>query len=535
MGLIEAMTEKDSYTQNGALTNSTSHNFNLDLFFLAGACRNESVENIEKILVKSYAYNRVKTLKIIFYTGDIREGAGERRFFSIALNWLYQNHREDLYSYLENIPEFSRWDVLFQFKDDKVLDYIVKNFKAGNSLLCKWLPRKITRFDKHKVFLKPEIKGTLNTFEELPKKAKEKEAYFIKSLDCNYAYIKDEWVKLSEDRSEGIEYFYTVKSYRNVKGKYAEVLLAKLGWSPRVYRKHLVKYTNVVEQKMCSKSWGDIEYSHVPSVAMHKYNKAWYRNDKDRFEQYLESVKKGESKINAGAIFPHDIIGQAVEYNSCRPLTQAEIVQWENLPDYMTDYSILPICDTSASMTWYQNALAMKISLALGLYISERNKGIFKDAFITFSQNPKMQYLKGNINERITQLCRQDFCGNTDIEGVFDEILSKAKQNNLPESDMPRSVLIISDMEFDECTTGTYTSHEVIVEKYRQAGYRCPNLIYWNVNGHVGNVPVTKNDYGAALISGASPSILKAVLTDNVSPEKIMDSVIERERYQFIV
>ena len=492
--LVQAMTEKDSYTENGALTNSTSHNFNLDLFFLAGACRNESVENIENILVKSYAYDRIKTLKIIFWAGDIRGGAGERRFFKLALNWLYNNHKEDLYTYLDKVPEFSRWDVLFQFEDDRIFNYIIEQFKAGNSLLCKWLPRKAKRTETKK---------------------------------------SEKTVKHGRTTETTVTKY---KTTRVVKDGYALKLRKKLGWNEAQYRKHLVKYTNVVETQMCNKAWSDINYEHVPSVAMNKYNKAWYRNDKERFEAYIESVKSGEKKINAGAIFPHDIIGQVVysDMSGIPSLNKAQITQWNNLPDYMSDFSILPICDVSASMTWENNAMAMKISLALGLYISERNKGVFKDAFITFSSNPRLQYLQGNINDRIRQLIRQDWNGNTDIEAVFDLILDRAVSGRIPESEMPRSVLIISDMEFDEGTTGTDTTHEVIEKKYRNAGYRCPNIIYWNVNGRVGNVPVTTNDYGAALISGASPSILKAVLTDDVNPEKIMNNAIESERYSFI-
>lgn len=490
--LVDSMLEKDSYTQNGALTNSTTHNFNLDLFFLAGACRNESVENIETILTKSYSFDRVKTLKIIFWAGDIRQGAGERRFFSLALNWLYKNHKEDLYEYLDKVPEFSRWDVLFQFdSDERIMDYIIKEFKEGNSLLCKWLPRKAKRTD---------VKKSEKTIE-------------------------------SKNKVETTVTKTTKK--RIVKDGFALKIRKRLGWSERDYRKHLVKYTNVVETKMCDKKWSEIEYSKVPSVAMNKYNKAWYRNDEERFKEYIESVKKGDAKINAGAIFPHDIIGQVIT-GSVKRLNDAQIEQWKNLPDYMTDFSILPICDVSGSMTWYNNAMALKISLALGLYTSERNKGLFKDAFITFSSRPQMQYLVGDINQRIQQLIRQDWGGNTDIEAVFSLILSKAVANNIPESEMPRSVLIISDMEFDEGTTGTYTTHEVIQKRFQQAGYRCPNLIYWNVNGRVGNCPVTINNYGAALISGASPSIVKAVLTDDVNPIKIMNNAIETERYSFI-
>ena len=314
MNFIDMMTEKDAYTENGALTNSTTHNFNLDLFFIAGATRNMTIEEVETMLVKSYSFDRVKTLKIIFWAGDIRQGAGERRFFTTAIHWLYKNHKEDLYEYLSYVPEFSRWDVLFEIDDDRVHDYLIENIKAGNSLLCKWLPRKVKATDKRKVTEKSHNTETITI-----KRTK-------RSL------------------------------YKGIAGK----LMKKMGLNAKQWRKLLVSNTNVVEQKMCKKEWSQINYEHVPSVAMNKYNKAWYRNDKERFEQYIESVKKGDKKINASAIFPHDIIGTACwnryALENRTALNDAQITQWNNLPNYLSeDNSILPICDVSGSMTWENN------------------------------------------------------------------------------------------------------------------------------------------------------------------------------------
>lgn len=464
--LINAMRTKDARTANGAVTNSTTLSNCLDLFFLAGACRTESVENIERKLTASYVEDRVKTLKIIFWAGDIRQGAGERRFFTIALNWLNKNHQDDLNAYLTYVPEFSRWDVLFELVDNnpKILDFIcscliVPQFNQG--LLCKWLPRK--------------------------------------------------------------------KQYNNL----AQKIQKRLDWTPKKYRKFIVEGTKVVEQQMCAKKWSDIEYAHVPSVAMNKYRRAWYRNDQARFEKYVEAVKAGKSKINAGAIFPHDIIKNSVGYSSAE-LTGSQIAQWNSLPNYLEGKanSIIPVCDVSGSM-FSPNGLPISISIALGLYISERNEGVFKDAFITFSADPKMEYLRGDIRERIQQLETADWGYNTDFAAVFGLILKKAVDYDLSQDELPETVLVISDMEFDSANGGR-TNFEHVKELYARAGYKMPQMVFWNVNGRVGNCPVTMNDEGAALISGASPSVIKAVLTNEISPVKIMDKTIETERYSFI-
>ena len=188
--------------------------------------------------------------------------------------------------------------------------------------------------------------------------------------------------------------------------------------------------------------------------------------------------------------------------------------------------SLIPVCDTSGSMY----GLPIQICLALGLYISERNQGPFKDAFITFSGNPKMQILKGDINQRLSQLIHAEWGQNTNLTGVFELILRKAKEVNLPEEMMPKTILVISDMEFDYC--GNLTNYEMIKKAYSASGYQCPQLVFWNVNGRAGNVPVTVNKQGVALISGASPSVIKSVLTNKVNPVDIMDATIEVERYK---
>lgn len=495
MSFIEMMMEKDALTENGAITHSTTSNFNLDLFFLAGACRNESEENIQNILTKSYAQDRIKTLKIIFWAGDIREGAGERRFFKLALNWLYNHYKTDLLNYLNYIPEFSRWDVLFDFIDDpSVMDYVLSEFKKGNALLCKWLPRKVKVTDKYKT-------------EKVEKSGKSTTKVIV-----------------------------TKTKTRLVKDGIALKIRKALNWNEKQYRQHLVKYTNVVETKMCDKKWNEIEYSKVPSVAMNKYNKAWYRNDEARFKQYLESVNKGEAKINASAIFPHDIIKNGIEFGgwsiTIRGLNQGQITQWNNLPNYLSGINeIIPVVDTSGSM-YCNNGLPASIGLSLGLYISERNIGPFKDAFITFSGEPEMQYLKGDINQRLTQLAHASWGSNTNLSRVFEIILNKAISSHLPENEMPKTVLVISDMEFDCC--GNLTNYEYIKQRYINAGYEVPNIVFWNVNGRVGNCPVKMNQNRVALVSGASPSIIKSVLSGDINPLKIMDNTIEKERYSFI-
>ena len=450
--LVNVTRQKDSQTYNGAVTNSTSLNNVVDLFFVAGASRTMSIANIENLLAKSWAEDALLTLKCIFWAGNIRGGAGERRFFRTALTWLEKNHEAQLLPNLKHVPHYNRWDSLFHLKFENVVSYIRKGLDEKNGLLAKWLPRK--------------------------------------------------------------------KQYNNLSDKLRKAF--KL--SPKQYRKLVVELSKTVEQQMCAKKWTDINYSHVPSIAMNKYRTAFFRNDKSRFEQFIEKVTKGEEKINASVVFPYQLY-LALQNGQDEKAVEA---QWYAMPDYLKDSTerILPMCDVSGSM----DGLPIAISVSLGLYLSERNKSIFKDAFVTFSANPTMQYLQGTVAQRIKQLEKCAWDMNTDLSKAFTLILKRAVEENVSPDDMPTMLLIISDMEFDAC--GTLTNYENIVDKYQEAGYNVPKILFWNVNARQGNVPVSSKQRNVALVSGATPAVIKGVLSGkSFTPVDIMLETLNNPDY----
>ena len=314
------------------------------------------------------------------------------------------------------------------------------------------------------------------------------------------------------------------------KGYEFEKVRKYLGLSPKEYRKLVVGLSNTVEQKMCAKDWDAITFSHVPSVAMNKYRKAFLRNDESRFNEYISLVLEGKEEIKAGVLFPH-LLYQAYNRGEDKKAVEA---QWMNLIDFMADSNekIIPVCDVSGSMT----GLPMDVSVSLGVYISERNKSIFKDAFITFSDRPKMQYLKGSLYERLRQLESAEWGGSTNLEGVYKLILTKALENKVAESDMPTKILIISDMEFNSCAqNGNDTALSMIKRMYSESGYKMPDIIFWNVNGRLGNVPANFKAKNVGLVSGFSPSILKSVLSGSIdTPASLMLKTINSERYKAI-
>ena len=206
---------------------------------------------------------------------------------------------------------------------------------------------------------------------------------------------------------------------------------------------------------------------------------------------------------------------------------------------------VLPVVDVSGSMTTPAgnngNVTCMDVSTSLGLYISERNEGVFKNAFITFSSKPQLQLLEGSLTERLTQLERADWGMNTDLQATFKLILDQAVKHNVPVSEMPTKVLILSDMEFDEATSGTYTylwnptAQEMIKGMYEEAGYEMPGIVYWNIQSRQDNVPTRFDEMGTALVSGFSPSIMKSILScQDVTPYNMMMETIGSARYEAI-
>ena len=327
------------------------------------------------------------------------------------------------------------------------------------------------------------------------------------------------------------------------KGKKANIIRRYLRMAPKQYRKLLVGLTDVVETKMCAKDWKSIDYSKLPSLASSRYQKTFMKNDENRYEDYKCALIQGSTKINAGAIYPYDVI-KSISHGGEKVVAEA---QWDSLPNYMEGITerVLPVVDVSGSMTTPAgkngNVTCLDVSTSLGLYIAERNEGVFKNAFITFSSRPQLQLLEGSLTDRLDQLERADWGMNTDLQATFKLILDQAVKHNVPLSEMPTKVLILSDMEFDEATSGTYTylwnptAQEMIKGMYEEAGYEMPGIVYWNIQSRQDNVPSRFDEMGTALVSGFSPSIMKSVLScQDMTPYNMMMETIGSTRYESI-
>ena len=465
MNFLDALQTEDTLTENGMVTNSSTLNECVNLFFTIGAMRGQDKERLLSLFSKAFIENPQTALRILFWVRDVRGGAGERQIFRDVIQLLAEAAPKVLAKNIKFIPEFGRWDdltVLFNTKvNDDAINTIVQGLEAKNGLCAKWMPRKGVIFN----------------------------------------------------------------SIRKV-----------MGLTPKTLRKMLVVLSKTVEQKMCANEWTNIEYSKVPSLAMARYTKAFSKHDLTGFGVYLESLKKGETKVNAGAVYPYDIVktlGQGVK--------DLAVEQWKALPNFMEGSTerILPVVDVSGSMSTSagnnNNLSCMDVAVSLGLYISERNEGSFKDSFITFSERPQLQKLSGNLYDRYIQLRAAEWGMSTNLESVFKLILNQSIKHNVPQSEMPTKILILSDMEFNQATGRNNSAIQMIREEYENSGYQLPGIIFWNIQSRGDNFPVRFNESGTALISGFSPSILKSILGGKeLSPVLIMNETIESERYKMI-
>ena len=327
------------------------------------------------------------------------------------------------------------------------------------------------------------------------------------------------------------------------KGPIANQLRKAMGMDPKTYRKTIVSLTNVVETQMCANKWEEINYSHVPSVASARLQKAFTRHDPVRYGEFKTAALKGEVKINAGTLFPYDVLKSV---RSGDPT--AALAQWESLPNFLGNAGfILPVIDTSGSMSSRvgdpkSTLTCMDVAISLGLYLADKQQGAFKDMFLNFHTDSKIHHLKGNLLEKINQIKHCDWGGSTNLDSAFKEILRVAVMGNVPPDEMPKYLLIISDMGFNFAENGQQVkAWDMAKQMFDRHSYSLPTIVWWNVsNGDDGyggnnNFPVTSDENGTALISGFSPAIVKSVLqAKSVTAYDIMLDTLNSDRYMAV-
>lgn len=467
--VAKAQSEEVSRTENGMKAYATSDSKILDLFGKIGSGRGR---DMTREFMAALGEDENLAVRVLLWARDARGGAGERGTFRSLLAKLEDGNPTLAGRIMHKVPFLGRWDDLFTYRDP------------------------INRKEALRMYADALMDGDGLAAKWAPREKSTKKAIAVE-------------------------------------------LRKFMGLDPKTYRKLLVRNTDVVENKMCAKDWENINFSHVPSLAAARYQKAFGRNAGEKYAEYIRELQKPQNerdpkvKINAGAVYPYDVVKSLRQGNAA-----VADAQFEALPDYVGDTKILPMVDVSGSMgvPLAGNTSAMDVAISLGLYLSDRTSSDFKDMFLTFSGKSKINTLSGTLSQKFKQMSRAEWGMNTNLHSAFEEILKVAKRGGVSQENMPDYVLILSDMQFDYCVRHDDTALGMIKRKYEKAGYKMPSVIFWNLTARADNTPVKTNDKGVALVSGFSPAIMGTVLgadPEEFSPWHMMMQVIMNERYDY--
>lgn len=483
---VKAVQDSEMYTrtENNAVQLRTTDSKLLDLFGTIGAMREKSEHEIITAFKQAFNENPVLAVRMAFYARNIREGGlGERRVFRVILKWLATNYAYIVNDNISLIPAFGRWDDLFVLAD--------------------------TPCEPHLIYMiNEQLKSDMKS---------EKPSLLARHMPSESA---------SSRKTKDLAKFF----------------IEKLRVTPKYYRTTLTalrKKIGVVESKMSSGQWDKISYERVPSLAMKNYRSAFGKHDSIRFGKYIEDVTNNKNKINSSTLYPYDIVRS---YNNfyTRKLDPVLEAQWKALPNYIEDTNnVLVIADTSGSMI----GRPLDTACGLAVYFAERNSGPFRNLFMTFSSKPEYVFLKGeSLAEKLG--CFTPLVDNTNIQAAFELVLKTAVENNLSQEDLPKALLVISDMEFDEAQSGFRRSTEkwnniafnVAKREFNEMGYELPKIVFWNVSQRTTGFQVKSNQDGVILVSGNSTGTFRDVLTSiSSTPYDYMVEVLNKEPYTNIV
>lgn len=476
MNFAEILKEESKWTKttNGEWAKNTTDSALLDMFSQIGSMRNRSDQDKIKMFELAYQENPLLTLKCLFYARDIRGGLGERDTFRAIIRYMGDNHTDDVIKNISLIPEYGRYDDL----------YFLIGTKAEKAM---W------EFIRFQLIMD------------------------ITAMDSNKPVsLLAKWLKKADASSKNTKMLgiYTAK---------------KLNMSVYEYKRicnKLRKYINVVEIKMSNREWEDIEYSKVPSNAMTKYRTAFYNHDYDGITKYIEDVKSGKQKINSSTLYPYDIVEKVLYGREQNDILEQ---QWKNLPDYVGDVNALVMADVSGSM----EGRPMATSIGLALYFAERNKGAYKNIFMTFSSRPEIVEIKGeSLYQKIHFIENAAWGMNTNLTSAFQLLLHIAVKNKCKQEDLPKCLIIVSDMQIDAASgESRKLMTDRMKEEFKQYGYEMPRLVYWNVNSVSNTFLADKESENVFLVSGSSINSFKNVLDFEGTPYKSMLKVLNDERY----
>ena len=470
-----------AFTENGAVTCRTTGSDCLDLFATVGALRSRDENEIHRRFLRAYTEDPEIALRILFYARDVRGGLGEREVFRAVLRWLAENEKASLVRNLPYVAEFGRWDDVLTLLDTPAR-------KETEQLLRRQFERDMAALER------------------------------------------------DEDVSLLGKWLPSVNASDADTVRRAKMLAKAFGLREAEYRKALSALRSrirIIENHLRMRDY-TFDYAKQPSKAMFKYRRAFLRCDEARYRAYMERVKAGKAGLHTGTLMPYELVASA--YN-VRPGERAILdATWKSLEDFTDGENAIVVADGSGSMYFGGSPLPATVAQSLAIYFAERSHGAFRNHFITFSMTPRLVEVKGADFVEKVRYCRTfNECANTNLMAVFRLILQAAAENGVPQRDLPSTLYIVSDMEFDRCVgDSSMTNFECARELYRSHGYKLPRVVFWNVQSRSEQQPVKMNEQGVALVSGCTPRVFSQIMKGRVDPYANMVQTVCAERYQVI-
>jgi hypothetical protein len=462
----------------------TTNNDNLNLFIqLARGINNF---DLKELLIKSWEYDKLKTMAIIFNSRDRLKGKKEKTISNNCLIWLRDNYpliyKKNIMTYID---KYGCWNDL---------NYIIK--KTNNN-----------KFE-YKLFAS-QLKKDKELLEE------------NKNIS-----LCSKWVINANNKNTIKIARYLFEDIKNYHEKYRKEYLIPL-------RKRL----DLIETKLCSKNYEAIDYSKLPSKALSIYKKTFIKYDNNKYSAFLNDISNNKIKLKVNGILPHEIIYKYMK--NLNDIDETLELEWKAIIDNHNDNhndnnndndnnddntnddnDIIPIVDVSGSMyAKFNNIEPIYVSVALGLLLAELNKGLFHNKIITFSESPHFFTIDGNtLRDKIKSILKSTIGLNTNFLKIADLFI-----NN---SITCKKLICFTDMQFDEGQ-----SHNLFIQKFKDNNIEVPQLIYWNLTGNYNNYPINNEKENTSIISGYSEQLLTVIL-QNLNKHKLtydllMEKVLE--------
>ena len=486
MNFAEAARTNGSFTrtENGAVALNTTGDKLLDFYATVGALRGADELRIQRLFADAYNEDALLATKIAFYARDVRGGLGERQTFRTIIRYMAEYHPEALRPNLDLIGVYGRYDDMYSLIGTPLEEDMWKAMK-------KQFEEDLTNLHA-----------------------------------CKAVSLLAKWIKTADASSKETR-------------KLGILTAQKLGYPVYNFKRMvraLRRKIGVIESLMSAGRWEEIEYSEVPSRAMMVYRNAFQRHDETRYSAFIDKAVKGEEKINSLTLYPYDLIEKVIQYRWSEAVFKSDKAveaQWRQLPNYVEKgTNAIVMADMSQSM--YGRPMATAIGLAV--YFAERNKGTYHNMWMTFSNRPSIQILKGEtLVQKLSSMNQKDWMNNTDLKAAFDLVLDIAIENNVPKDEMPKSLIVISDMEIDRSGNKDWSFYDKMAHKFKKNGYDIPNIVFWNVDSRHDVFHADSTRIGVQLVSGQSASTFKNLLSCvGLTPVEAMLKTINSERYDAI-